>query len=113
MTEAAVSAKLRLALTALGAVAWKMSDRFHASRPDVWYAFEAGCGFIETKIWPNQPTPAQQDILSEVSAVGIQTYVGVYKKADKSFTLTDWVTKEEVRFNDIREAATWLLKQPS
>lgn len=113
MTEAAVSTKLRVALASLGAVCWKVSDRFHASRPDLFFAFAGDTSFIEMKIWPNYPTAAQTDTLNELAAVGIVVYLGYYDKALKTYSVTDWITHEKVYFSTDKEAAKWLLEQRS
>lgn len=113
MNEAAVSKKLRESFVSLGAVSWKISDRFHASRPDVFFAFRAECGFIEMKMWPAVPTSLQKDTLNELSAVGMRTYLGQYDKKLKTFKVTDWVTNEVNYFDSAREVATWLLEQLS
>lgn len=113
MSEADVSTKLRKALVSLGAVSWKLSDRFHASRPDLFFAYEAQCAFIEMKLWPAIPTKLQADTLDELSAVGITTYVGQYLVKINTLNLINWVTRENQSFIDIRESAQWLLKQPS
>lgn len=113
MNEANVSRKLRVALASLGAVAWKMSDRFHASRPDIFFASGFSTGFIEMKIWPNVPTGLQEDTLNELSAVGVETYMGQYNPSMNVLTIADWMTKDTTSFTDIRKAAEWLLKYRS
>lgn len=111
MNETSVSTKLRVALAALGAVAWKVSDRFHASRPDLFVAYQSEVFFIEMKIWPNQPTSLQRDTLNELSAVGILTYVGHYDVKLKTLSITNWVTLEKEYFYTYKEASVWLLEQ--
>lgn len=113
MNESYVSTKLRTAVEDLGAICWKCSDRFHASRPDLAFFFKAECTFIEMKMEDNGPTPLQSDTLNHLSSVGIQTYVGNYYKDTKTLVLKDWITEESVSFKNIKEAAQWLLKLSS
>lgn len=111
MNEAAVSKKLREDFVSLGAVSWKISDRFHASRPDILFAYHGEVCFIEMKIWPNQPTSLQIDTLNELAAMGIIAYQGSYDKVLKALTITNWITREQMTFLKIKEAAVWLLEQ--
>lgn len=109
--EAYVSRKLKEAFVSEGAVCWKISDRFRASRPDLLFAYHGETGFIETKVWPNTPTALQQLTLLELSAVGINAYEASYDKALKTITITHFVTRERMTFLKIKEAALWLLEQ--
>lgn len=113
MTETQVSTKLRVALASLGAVCWKVSDRFHASRPDLFLAYQANTTFIEMKLWPEEPTPLQRDTLNELSAVGIETFVGKYDRKLKVLYIIDWITQEKMSFLSILEGAEWLLRRDS
>lgn len=113
MTEANVSKKLREALVSLGAICWKTSDRFHASRPDLFIAYQVNCAFLEMKLWPNIPTDLQADTLDELSSVGVQTYVGRYDVKLKVLELRCWITNERHVFTDIKGGAAWLLEQLS
>lgn len=65
------------------------------------------------KMHPNQPTPAQQDCLSELGSVGIQVYVGSYNKKTRILRITDWILNENIETSDFRKAAAWLLKRLS
>lgn len=114
MTEADVSKKLREALASLGAVAWKMSDRFHASRPDLLvFKDERGAIAIETKIFPNLPTALQKWTLVELMNAGVYTVVATYDKKSKELRITDIKHGTSVWFRDIKESAQWLLRQRS
>lgn len=111
MNEAVVSKNLRQALVSLGAVCWKVSDRFHASRPDLMIAHRGKCAFLEMKIWPAIPTPLQAHTLSELQAVGIQMFVGQYDKQLKKFSVNRWGTIERHYFDHVKEVSQWLLEQ--
>lgn len=113
MNEADISKKVREAFVSLSAVCWKVSDRFHASRPDLMVAYHGKCAFIEMKIWPSIPTPLQAHTLSELSAVGIRMYVGQYDSKLKAFTMYEWGIKDKYYFDTAKEVAAWLLKQLS
>lgn len=113
MTEANVSAKLRVALCTLGAVAWKVSDRFHASRPDLIVCHLGRFIAIETKMAPNKPTPAQTFTLTELVQTGAQVYVATYDKRDKTLAMLLLETGITTTFKTIKEAAEWTLKQNS
>lgn len=115
MNESYVSRKLRLALVSLGAVCWKTSDRFHASRPDLLLFKDGQCVAIEMKIHPNEPTALQELTLSELSAAGIMTYVIQYNIdhhiKDLCYVM-DFNTKiRYVQTNGIKELAKWLLTE--
>jgi hypothetical protein len=111
MTEADVSAKLRKALVSLGCVAWKVSDRFHASRPDLVACHNGRFIAIETKIYPNKPTTLQAFTLAELVAVCAIVYVVSYDKLSKALILTEVSTKDTTSFTDIRKAAQWVLRR--
>lgn len=113
MTEANVSAKLRVALTELGAVAWKVSDRFHASRPDLVVCHQGRFIAIETKMAPNSPTEAQTFTLTELLQAGAQAYVATYSRRDKTLVLMSMYDGSFTSFKTIKEAAVWLLQRNS
>jgi hypothetical protein len=113
MTEADVSAKLRVALCEFGAVAWKVSDRFHASRPDLVICHQGRFIAIETKMAPNSPTAAQTFTLTELVGAGAQVYVATYDKRDKTLAILSMYSGSLTSFKTIKEAAQWLLKQSS
>lgn len=110
MTEATVSRKLREALSSLGAVAWKVSDRFHASRPDLIVAWEGRFIAIEVKIEPNEPTGLQRLTLNDLVYVEAEVYVAYYHKTTKWIALTHLNYGHTCSFQDIKEAAKWLLR---
>lgn len=108
MNESSVSAKLRVALVSLGAVVWKLSDRFHASRPDL-LIFNAGkCIVAEVKIHPNKPTKLQEFTLTELYNVNIPTYVITYFPNSKSYLVNSYKSGP-TSFTDIRGVTQWLL----
>lgn len=113
MTEADVSTKLRVALSEAGAVAWKVSDRFHASRPDLVICYGGRFIAIETKLAPNTPTDLQTYTLTDLAMHGAQVYVASYFKRDKKLALLEMVSGHVTSFTNIKEAAIWLLKQSS
>lgn len=113
MTEADVSTKLRKSLSRFGAVAWKASDRFHASRPDVLVCFIGRFIAIETKIHPNQPTAMQKYTLLELAYAGADVYVASYKKHTKELTLYPiGVETDGFESQDFDEVAKWVLRLP-
>ncbi len=110
MNEADVSRKIRLMLEELGAVCWKVSDRFHASRPDL-VACHLGRYFaIESKIYPNKATAAQEHELNKIVQAGGAAYVATYNKVSKDLSILDKRTGEPAYFKDIRGAAQWVLR---
>ena len=111
MTEADVSSKLRVALSEAGAVAWKVSDRFHASRPDLVICYGGRFIAIETKMAPNIPTDLQTHTLTDLATHGAQVYVASYFKRDKKLALLDMVSGHVTSFTNIKEAALWIIKQ--
>lgn len=113
MNEADVSTKLRVALASLGAVAWKVSDRFHASRPDLVICNKGGFIAIEVKIFPALPTELQKWTLVELHNAGAYVTIASYDKKTKNIRITEFSTGNSTTFTDIREAAPWLLRQRS
>lgn len=114
MNEADISAKLRVMMTTLGAKVWKVSDRFHASRPDLAICHEGRFIVIEVKIYPNVPTKAQLHELHEIIKAGGVAYVATYNKLDKGLTILD-VTYGHSTYGhkDIRTCCQWLLRHRS
>lgn len=110
MTEADVSRKLREVLSTFGAVAWKISDRFHASRPDLVVCHLGRFITIETKIYPNKPTALQEHTMTELNNAEAYVVVATYNKESKWLTLLDYGTGHSVAFKDIRGAVQWLLR---
>lgn len=113
MTEAKVSAKLKDELIKLGAIAWKLSDRFHASRPDLLVIHNGRFSAIETKIRPNKPTALQKLTLDELSKAGTATYIASYHKQIKRLSLLHRENGHEINFKSFAEAAQWLLRPNS
>lgn len=110
MLESNVTKKLRDALVSLEAVVWKISDRFHASRPDLVVFYNGQCSFLEMKVHPGKLTSLQEHTLQELAKKDIPAYQGTYYPKTKLI--------EICRFNDqlsysgsIKECASWLLKQ--
>jgi len=112
MLESKVSQKLRKEFVARGAVCWKMSDRFHASRPDLFVAYKGSVSFIETKVHPNTPTSLQKLTLNELYNVEMRTYIATYYDNCNTLKLEDGAGVQTL-FYDIREAVSWVLKQHS
>lgn len=110
MHESYVSLKLRLALTSLGAEAWKCSDRFHASRPDLLVFHNGKTIAVEAKIHPNKPTPLQDLTLNTLAYQKIDAYVLTYHKLDDEYILAKKLDSLSQRFKDIKAVAQWLLK---
>lgn len=110
MHEAAVSKKLREALVSLGAVCWKLSDRFHASRPDLIIINNGRTAFIEMKLWPSIPTTLQVHTLDELVENCAWTFLIQYDRATKTFHVQNWFSKEKVYHSSAKEVAKWLLK---
>lgn len=110
MKEASVSTKLREALASLGAVAWKVSDRFHASRPDLLVLHNIVTIYVEVKVHPNNVTPAQQHTLDDLANHGAPCYVGTYFPNSKTFIFADMRGTSSMPFFKMKEAAAWLLK---
>lgn len=114
MKESVVSAKLRKELVSLGAVSWKMSDRFHASRPDLLVAYNRITSFIEVKVYPNTTTKLQQVTLNELYNVGVPTYTLTYYPNSKSLIFVYGTGQVgSTPFFNYRQAAQWLLGQHS
>lgn len=111
MKEAAVSKKLRDLLVSQGAMAWKMSDRFNASRPDLMFFYKGICGAIEVKVHPNKITKLQEHTLNELYNQSIATYVITYFPISKTTLITIFNYGGPPPFITIKEAAEWLLKQ--
>ena len=111
MNESDYSRKLREALTDLGAKCIKLSDRFHASYPDLAGCYK-GRGFvIEMKVHPNTLSDGQRFELDTWRTAGAACWVGVVNKKLKNFILENWATGERTTFPKIREAAPWLCEQ--
>lgn len=113
MNEAAVSTKLRKELENIGALVWKMSDRFHASRPDLLILHNIVTIYVEVKVHPNSLTPLQSLTLNELNNKGAPCYVGFYYPSSKSFIFTNIRGTCSMPFFSMKEAAQWLLKQSS
>ncbi len=113
MLESAISTKLRKEMEALGAVVWKVSDRFHASRPDLLVFYDGRCMAIEVKVHPNKPTKLQEHTLIDLFNAGINAYVATYYPLTKTLLITYTNTLVgPTPFFDIRKAAQWLLQPP-
>ena len=110
MNEADVSSKLRVALAAQGAKAMKVSDRFHASRPDLFVCYYGRFIVIETKMHPRKPTDAQTFELTDFVQHGAQTFVATYHACDKKLGILNMQTGHVASFTKFQEAAAWLLK---
>lgn len=110
MNESDVSRKVREALQADGAVCWKVSDHFHASRPDLLFIYKGITGYIETKMHPNKPTEMQTFTLVDIASHGAPTYWLSYHKVKRTLTLTDIIAGTEHTFTAYKELSSWLLK---
>lgn len=113
MNESAVTAKLRIALTAEGILAWKTSDRFHGGRPDLTLCYRGRFGAIEAKIHPAKPTDLQRHCLNEIVTAGGMAMTMSYHKQMKTFTFTDVATNEATTFGNAKESAQWVSRQLS
>ena len=113
MNEADVSAKIRVKLVEYGAVAWKVSDRFHASRPDLIACYNGQFIAIETKIYPNAPTIAQDYILRELVKAGAQAYCIAYAKRTKLYLTTSYNSGETTSHSSTKDVVAWVLKLSS
>lgn len=113
MTESNVSTKLREALASLGAVVWKVSDRFHASRPDLLFFYNGVCGAIEVKVHPNKITKLQEHTLNDLYNQSIPTYVLTYFPMSKTILITMFNYGGPPAFHSIKEAAKWLSERHS
>jgi hypothetical protein len=113
MNEAYVSRKLREALEDEGAVCWKLSDRFHAARPDLVSCFLGQFIAIETKILPNAPTKLQEAELVNLSTVDAWCYVVSYEKSSKYLHAYQLISDDTLATPNYKEMARWLLKLPS
>lgn len=109
MNEADVSSKLRVALIGAGAKAMKVSDRFHASRPDLFVCHLGHFTVIETKIYPNTPTDAQEYELMDFVEHQATAMTATYNKLTKVLTLLHLESGTSASFKDYKEAATWVL----
>ena len=109
MNEADVSSKLRVALIGAGAKAMKVSDRFHASRPDLFICHLGHFIVIEMKIHPNIPTDAQEYELTDFVEHGASVFTGSYNKLTRVLTLLHLESGTSASFKDYKEAAQWLL----
>lgn len=118
MNESDVSRKIREELVAGGAMALKLSDRFHASRPDILFVYQGVTGYIETKMHPEKPTPLQELTLQDLADHGAPTYVLWYVKKTKDYKVLavkqtetfDDKQQEVTSFADHRKLVEWLLK---
>ena len=110
MTEANVSTKLRVELSKGGAKVWKVSDRFHASRPDLVMCYQGRYIAIETKITPNKPTKAQLQELYEIVAAEGEAYVCSYHKGTKRYSLLHVNHGHTICFVDYKGLCEWLLR---
>lgn len=113
MNESDVTRKLRVMLEELGAVVWKTSDRFHASRPDLVLCHLGRHITVEVKIYPNEPTPAQRHELEKLTQAGGIAYIASFNKLSKYITITDVKHGCSSCFADIRGCIQWLLRQRS
>jgi Holliday junction resolvase len=113
MTEADVSSKLRVCLIEGGAKAMKVSDRFHAGRPDLFICHLGRFIAIETKIYPNQPTFIQAQELTDFVQHGAQAYIASYDKRARILTMTSLNDGVREVFKTIKDASTWLLTRSS
>ena len=111
MNEADVSSKLRVELTKAGAKAMKVSDRFHASRPDLFICYHGLFAVLEMKVHPRTPTEAQTFELTDFVLHEAKTFVGTYHKSDKCLHIMQLDTGTNASFHNYKEAALWLLKQ--
>jgi hypothetical protein len=113
MNEAYVSRKLREALEDEGAVCWKLSDRFHAARPDLVSCFLGQFIAIETKIHPNKLTLLQERELASLALVDAWCYCVTYRPEFKLLVAVQHCSWDAASFSDYKECARWLLKLPS
>lgn len=113
MKEAAVSKRLREEFILNGAVAWKISDRFHASRPDLLIIKSIVTIYLEVKVHPNKITKLQEHTLEELWNSGAPTYTATYYPASKSLIYNNLDGTCSMPFFNLKEAALWLLKQNS
>jgi len=113
VNESVVSRKLRVALDEEGAVCWKMSDRFHAARPDLIACFLGQFIAIETKVHPNKPTLLQSYELQTLTFVEAWCYVVSYHPKEKQLVATQLLSCDTATFTDYKDCARWLLKLPS
>jgi hypothetical protein len=111
MNEADVSSKLRVALRAAGAKADKMSDRFHAARPDLYVCNSGATLVIETKIHPSTPTDLQTLELNNFIWHGAVSVVATYNKKTKELHLVNMGLCNDAHFTNYGDAAQWLLLQ--
>jgi hypothetical protein len=110
VNESLVSRKLRIALNEEGAVCWKMSDRFHAARPDLIACFLGQFIAIETKIHPNKPTLLQAHELNTLVFVDAWCYVVTYHPVKKLLVAEQLLSGDSVVSQDYKEIARWILK---
>jgi hypothetical protein len=111
MNESDVSTKLREQMAADGAVCWKHSDRFHASRPDLSFIWKGITGYVEVKVKPNKPTALQTYTLVDIAAHEAPAYLLEYDKKDKTLALTDISAGTMTTFTNYKELSAWLLRQ--
>jgi hypothetical protein len=109
VNEADVSSKLRVALIGAGAKAMKVSDRFNASRPDLFICYLGHFIVIEMKIHPNIPTDAQEYELTDFVEHQASAFVGSYNKLTKLLMLLHLESGTSASFKDYKEAAQWVL----
>lgn len=111
MTEAQVSATIAKEFVKYGAVVWKVSDRFHSSRPDLVACYKGYFIAIETKICPNKSTKLQQYTLEKLAGAHGLVYVASYNKKTGSISFVDVSTYLVEEFTDIRSCVSWLSRQ--
>ena len=108
MNEADVSTKIRLALVTRGATAWKCSDRFHASRPDLIACYKGQFIALETKIYPKDPTLAQDFILKELARIGAWAYVVWYSIKQKIYFAKSYNSEATATHSSLEDMIEWL-----
>lgn len=109
MNESDVSAKVRIALGKQGAVCWKVSDRFHASRPDLVACYKGQFIAIEMKIYPNDPTLAQDFELKLLAGAGAWAYCVWYSKRTKIYFAKQYPDGQIATFESLEGLTEWLL----
>lgn len=89
-----------------------MSDRFHASRPDLVLCYKGRYIAIEVKIDKAQPTALQKFTLLELKYAGAAVYILNYHKKTKVYVITS-LDGEVADFTDIKDGCSWLLRPRS
>ena len=113
MNEADVSTKVRVALEEAGAPCWKVSDRFHAGRPDLIACYQGQLIMIEMKIWPNQPTDIQKYELDRFALARAWAYCVWYNKTTREYFATSYPNGPSAQFKSLKDLTEWLLRSSS